>query len=156
MGNKEKKKKNEPSNGGELIDNLNSILAAYQLHYQNLRGIHWNIKGQNFFELHVKFEELYTDAQQRIDEIAELILTLGHQPLHTFSDYLKHSEVQEAKNISKDKAAVEMIVDNLTALLKIEKETLELAEGNASTEDLLTQFISFQEKTLWMYKAWLG
>jgi starvation-inducible DNA-binding protein len=49
---------------------LNSLLASYQVHYQNLRGIHWNIKGVHFFELHVKFEELYLDAQTRIDETA--------------------------------------------------------------------------------------
>lgn len=140
----------------KLIDKLNKILASYQIHYQNLRGIHWNIKGKNFFELHVKFEELYTDAQARVDEIAELILTLNGQPAHTFSDYIKLSAIKEAKNISKDKDAVEMIVENLSTLLDIEKKAVTYSEHSKSADDLLTQLIAFQEKTLWMYKAWLG
>ncbi|MEZ5037228.1 MAG: DNA starvation/stationary phase protection protein [Chitinophagales bacterium] len=161
MGNKIKNKEKDKSKkhqtlANPLVDKLNLTLASYQVHYQNLRGIHWNIKGKNFFELHVKFEELYTDAQVKIDEIAELILTLGYQPLHTFSDYIENSKVKPAKNISKDSEAVEMIVADLQTLVQIEKEVFELAEGNISVEDLMTQFIAFQEKTLWMYKAWLG
>ena len=39
---------------------LNILLANYQTYYQNLRGVHWNIKGKRFFELHVKFEDPYT------------------------------------------------------------------------------------------------
>jgi starvation-inducible DNA-binding protein len=150
-----KEKTNEQANKN-LIQELNKVLATYQLFYQNLRGVHWNIKGNNFFALHVKFEELYTDAQLKIDEIAERILTLGNQPLHSFSDYLKTSEIKESKNISEDKEAVKMIVSNLGSLLKLEKHALKYAEDDESTQDLLTQFIAYQEKTLWMFKAWLG
>jgi starvation-inducible DNA-binding protein len=153
MSKKEEKNKQANKN---LIQELNKILATYQLFYQNLRGVHWNIKGKNFFALHVKFEELYTDAQLKIDEIAERILTLGNQPLHSFSDYLKTSEIKESKNISEDKEAVKMIVSNLGSLLKLEKQALQYAENDESTQDLLTQFIAYQEKTLWMFKAWLG
>ena len=72
----------------ELASMLNQLLADYQLFYQNLRGFHWNIKGKEFFELHLKFEEFYDDAVIKIDEIAERILTLEGEPLHTFSDYV--------------------------------------------------------------------
>lgn len=151
-----KKEKKIVNGATQLVNELNTILASYQVFYQNLRGIHWNIKGQNFFDLHVKFEELYTDAQLKIDEVAERILTLGYQPLHTYSDYLKHSVIKESKNISKDVDAVKMIADNLEKLIKIEKNAISLASGDQSSEDLLTQFIVYQEKTLWMFKAWLG
>ena len=59
----------------KLVSELNGLLANFQIYYQNLRGLHWNIKGKNFFELHVKFEEFYTDSQVKIDDIAERILT---------------------------------------------------------------------------------
>ena len=51
----------------DLAKDLNNLLANYQIYYQNLRGIHWNIKGKRFFDLHVKFEELYTDANLKVD-----------------------------------------------------------------------------------------
>lgn len=140
------------------IDQLNRLLASYQVHYQNLRGIHWNIKGVHFFELHVKFEELYLDAQTRIDEIAERVLMLGGTPLHTFSSYIEHSKIFEAQDISQDKAAVSMLVDNLQELMVLEREVMDAAEENQdeSTTDLMTQLLVFQEKTVWMFKAWLG
>src|ERR1700748_162668 len=93
----------------QLADKLNTLLSNYQLFYINARGFHWNITGDKFFELHVKFEELYTDALLKIDEIAERILTLGHTPLHSFTDYVKHSGIKEATNITKGKPAVEKV-----------------------------------------------
>jgi starvation-inducible DNA-binding protein len=142
----------------KTINQLNSLLSSYQVHYQNLRGIHWNIKGVHFFELHVKFEELYLDAQTRIDEIAERILMLGGAPLHTFSDYLRTSKIQESYNISQDKEAVKLLVENLQNLMQLEREVMEAAEQDKdeTTLDLMTQLIVFQEKTVWMFKAWLG
>ena len=83
----------------ELAKDLNVLLSNFQGYYQNLRGIHWNIKGKRFFDLHVKFEELYTDANMKVDEIAERILTLGETPLHTFEDYIKEVKVPIGKNI---------------------------------------------------------
>lgn len=50
-----------------LAEKLNLLLANYSLFYQNVRGYHWNIKGEKFFELHAKFEELYNDLLIKID-----------------------------------------------------------------------------------------
>ena len=142
----------------ELTAELNVLLANFQVYYQSLRGLHWNIKGKNFFELHVKFEELYTDTQEKVDVIAERVLTLQGKPLHTFSDYVKIATVPVAKNISKDEEAVLLVVASLTALLKIERNILNLSDvaDDEGTNSLMSDFISEQEKTLWMMNAWLG
>ena len=96
----------EPADTASLATLLNELLANYQVFYMNVRGFHWNIRGDKFFELHAKFEELYTDALVKIDEIAERILTLGYTPLHSYSDYLKKSEVEERMNVSDGAAAI--------------------------------------------------
>ena len=142
----------------DLANDLNHLLANFQIYYQNLRGIHWNIKGKRFFDLHVKFEELYTDANIKVDEIAERILTLGETPLHTFDDYSKNAQVPVGKNISEDEKAVRLIVDSLTELLKIERQILDKS-GDANdegTNSMMSDFITEQEKTVWMMKAWLS
>lgn len=141
-----------------LNEKLNELLANFQIYYQNLRGLHWNIKGQSFFELHVKFEELYTDAQEKIDLIAERILTLHGNPLHTFEDYLKLSEVLVGKNISNDRESVELVIRSLVTLIELEREILnESAEADdEGTNAMMSDFISEQEKTVWMLKAWLS
>ncbi|WP_223034119.1 Dps family protein [Hanstruepera marina] len=142
----------------EIATDLNQLLANFQIYYQNLRGIHWNIKGKGFFDLHVKFEELYNDANMKVDETAERILTLGITPLHTFEDYTQAAKVPVGKNISKDEKAVQLIVDSLSELLKLERQILEKS-GDANdegTNSMMSDFITEQEKTVWMMKAWLG
>ena len=141
-----------------LADDLNTLLANFQLYYQNLRGIHWNIKGRAFFDLHVKFEELYNDANMKVDEIAERILTLGETPLHTFDDYSNYGKVPVGRNVSEDQKAVKLIVDSLTELLKIERDILNKSDDadDEGTNAMMSGFISEQEKTVWMMKAWLN
>jgi starvation-inducible DNA-binding protein len=141
-----------------LAEDLNTLLANFQLYYQNLRGIHWNIKGRAFFDLHVKFEELYNDANIKVDEIAERILTLGETPLHTFDDYTNYGKVPVGKNVSEDSKAVKLIVDSLTELLKIERDILNKSgeADDEGTNAMMSGFISEQEKTVWMMKAWLN
>jgi starvation-inducible DNA-binding protein len=140
-----------------IVKDLNTLLSNFQVYYQNLRGIHWNIRGKRFFELHVKFEELYNDSQLKIDLIAERILTIGGTPLHTFEDYLKHNKIKIGKNISKDEEAVHLIVDSLSDLLKIERKILADSGdiNDEGTNSMMGDFISEQEKTIWMMKAWL-
>lgn len=141
-----------------LANQLNDLLSNYQVFYQSLRGLHWNIKGKHFFELHVKFEELYTDAQLKIDEVAERILTLGFTPLHTFEDYLAHASVTVGKNITDGKDGVALVVDSLQKIVILERNILAAANelGDEGTLTLLTDFITQQEKMIWMYAAWLN
>jgi len=142
----------------KMIRELNCLLANYQVHYQNLRGLHWNIKGKNFFELHVKFEEYYIDSQLKIDVIAERILTLGGVPLHTFTDYLSVSEIEVGKNVSNDVEAVTLVVNGYIQLLEIERVILSLSGDvdDEGTNSMVSDFISEQEKVLWMLNSWLG
>ncbi len=137
---------------------LNELLSNFQVYYQSLRGLHWNIKGKSFFELHLKFEELYTDAQEKIDMIAERILTLEGTPLHSFTDYVELAKVPVGKNISNDRASVDLIVESLSKLIEIERKILnESDEANdEGTNSMMSDFIAEQEKTIWMMKAWLG
>jgi starvation-inducible DNA-binding protein len=141
-----------------LADKLNNLLSHYQLFYMNARGYHWNIKGDKFFELHLKFEELYNDAQLKIDEIAERILTLGYTPTHAYSDYLKQSQIKEFKHVSDGKKAVGQILDAFTTLLVLERELLDLSAeaSDEGTNALMSDYIREQEKSVWMYSAYLN
>ncbi|MEM6736271.1 MAG: DNA starvation/stationary phase protection protein [Bacteroidota bacterium] len=141
-----------------LDKELNQLLSDFHIYYQNTRGAHWNIKGPRFFELHAKFEELYTEALTNIDEIAERILTIGNQPDHTLETYLEKSNIKSVKGESQDEALVKMIVANLTTLLAQENKVKELAAevGDNETEDMMVALVNSHEKTQWMFNSWLG
>lgn len=141
-----------------LIEELNQLLSDFHIYYQNTRGFHWNIKGNNFFQLHVKFEELYTEALTVIDEIGERILTIGGHPLHTFEDYLKTSNLKATKNVAKDTEIIASLIHQLELLIKQENIVKELAAnaGDNETEDMMIGLINTQQKTTWMLNAWMG
>jgi starvation-inducible DNA-binding protein len=141
----------------QLADELNDLLANYQLFYINTRGFHWNITGEKFFELHLKFEELYTDALLKVDEIAERIRTLECTPLHSFSAYLKQTTIKETTGITDGKKAGEGVVSGLQILLEKERTLLRLAEDthDEGTSALMSDYIRQQEKLVWMFSAYL-
>lgn len=141
-----------------LSEKLNVLLANYQIFYMNVRGFHWNIKGAKFFELHVKFEELYNDALLKIDEIAERILTLGFTPLHTFPDYTEVADVAIAKNISNGEEAIKAILNGYEIILPLERQVLEMSGvvKDEGTNALMSDYIREQEKLVWMYSAFLN
>ncbi|GAK93750.1 non-specific DNA-binding protein Dps [Nonlabens ulvanivorans] len=135
---------------------LNDLLANYQMFYMNLRGFHWNIKGKKFFELHLKFEELYNDALIKVDEIAERVLTLSATPLHTFNAYLDASEIKSAENVTDGEIAINSILQSLKILLTKERAILSIA-GDANDEGtvaLMSDYIVQQEKLVWMLSAY--
>ena len=142
----------------ELINELNLLLSDFHIYYQNTRGFHWNIKGSSFFELHTKFEELYTEALVNIDDIAERMLTIGGRPAHSFETYLELSTIKPVKDESNDKIIVEMIIKNIEQLIVQENKVKLLAgeSGDSETEDMMIALVNAQEKTNWMFRSWLG
>lgn len=137
---------------------LNDLLATYQLHYQNLRSLHWNIKGENFFELHVKYEEWYNRTLIIVDEIAERILTLGMQPLSTFTEYINNSKISENKIIHVGSEGVTYILESYKKLLQMERNLMELsaAQNDEGTNSFMSDLIREKEKESWMLSAWLN
>ena len=148
----------DPKLSTALAEKLNTLLSNYQVFYMNVRGFHWNVKGDKFFELHLKFEELYNNVVLKIDEIAERVLTLGYTPVHSYSDYLKTSEIKEVKNVTDGKEGVAQILKAFQLLITLERELLTLSgEANdEGTNALMSDYIREQEKFVWMYSAYLN
>ena len=138
------------------VKELNTLLADYHLYYQKLRNFHWNIIGENFFDLHIKFEEMYNDTLIKIDEIAERILTLRFQPVSNLSDYIKMSEIKESPSEVKDIEMIEILLEDHGKLLIQMRKTVGIADdgGDEGTIDLLGAYIRELEKTSWMLDTW--
>ncbi len=147
----------DKSKSKSLADGLNKLLADYMMFYQNTRGLHWNIKGEKFFELHLKFEELYTNLLLKVDEVAERILTLGGTPLHTFDDYKNIAKIKSVKDVSDGKKGVQTILDAFEILIVSQRELLNLSADatDEGTNALMSDYIREQEKLVWMYSSFL-
>ena len=150
-----KEVKNSQAN---VTGKLNQLLADYQIFYQNLRGLHWNVKGSMFFMLHEKFEEFYNEAAETVDELAERILMIGGKPLHTLSEYVENASLRELKNISDGREAVAAVLVNSKTLLQQFRDILNLAEeaDDEGTASLMSDLIGSTEKRIWMLSSYLA
>jgi starvation-inducible DNA-binding protein len=136
---------------------LNTLLADTTVFYQKLRHYHWNVKGQKFFELHVKFEELYDKWVLFIDEIAERIIALDTVPLHTLGAMLEHATLKEDEEIPEAIEMVNRLIADLLALRGSIDGTIGAAEasGDRTTANILDAIRDGLEADLWMLKSWL-
>ncbi|ANH61096.1 MULTISPECIES: DNA starvation/stationary phase protection protein [Dokdonia] len=140
----------------ETVTELNILLSDYHVYYQKLRNFHWNVSGENFFDLHEQFEQLYDDAKIKIDEIAERILTLRFAPVSNLSDYLEASSIKESKSDLSDRDMVDTILGDHGKILKQLSAVVKKADdaGDEGTIDLIGAYIRELEKTSWMLDAW--
>ena len=132
----------EEKGANTIVLSLQQLLADFQIHYANLRGFHWNIKGHGFFVLHSKFEDLYNGAAEKVDEIAERILMLGGTPANKYSDYLKMAQIKEVDGVNKAD----------------ERKILSLASSHNDevTVAMMSDYLKEQEKMVWMLTAYNG
>lgn len=140
----------------KTVDRLNDLLANYHVYYQNLRNFHWNVDGENFFDLHEKFEELYDEAREKIDEIAERVLTLRLRPVSKMSAYLDRAAVKESEIIEDEFKMVETILENHRIIIENMRDVIRYADEveDEGTIDMIGGFLAELEKSSWMLDAW--
>lgn len=138
-----------------LLKDLNTFLSDLSVFYRKLQNYHWNVKGKDFFVIHSKLEEYYDDVNEKIDEIAEHILSLGGQPLGTLKDYLNTTKIQEAENKKIDSTCIlNELIKDYSILLQDSKDIKKLADSNSEykTSTLMDEIIEDYAKILWMLK----
>ena len=137
----------------EIIKNLNEFLCDLEVMNVKLQNYHWNVQGKGFFITHEKLEEYYNEIRGHIDEIAEHILALGYQPLGTMQDFIKNSELQEAKNERiKSLPIIHNIMEDLRTIRNKVTQIKEQAEENKdyATSSLMDSYLANYSKKLWM------
>ena len=147
------------STTANVIDELNGILADATVFYYKLHHFHWNVKGEHFFTLHEKFEELYNEWANIIDDVAERILELGGVTLPSLSVCLTQTSIKEASAAPQDhRQMVQATVDDVHAqrarMLKAQLVAQEAKDK--TTENILDQFVDKSAQHVWMLNAFLG
>jgi len=141
----------------EIVVALNQLLANYQVHYHKLRNFHWNIEGQDFFELHQEFENEYNSVKSNIDIIAERIRVFGLKPSMSMTEILVLSEIKEIK--SDKMSAIGMTTEVLKDFDILHDKMLDVVNaaldaGDNVTEQIVTDFMRNIEKRNWMFTSW--
>jgi starvation-inducible DNA-binding protein len=138
-----------------IAEGLKRVLADSYTLYLQTHNFHWNVTGPQFRELHLMFEEHYTELATAVDDIAERIRTLGVAAPGTYKAFAALSSIEEVEGVP---AASEMIA-RLTAgheqVVRSCREVLATAQeaDDESTAALVSDRMRVHEKTAWMLRA---
>jgi starvation-inducible DNA-binding protein len=137
---------------------LNKQIANCGILYVKLHNYHWFVKGDTFYELHAKFEELYDEISAFLDELAERLLTINGKPLATLRDYLQHATVTEASGNETAQQMVQTIANDFATIIEELKQGIQSAEqeNDQATADILIGMRKKLEKHRWMLTAFLA
>ncbi|NRF92286.1 DNA starvation/stationary phase protection protein [Paenibacillus frigoriresistens] len=137
---------------------LNKQIANWGLLYVKLHNFHWYVKGNQFFTLHVKFEELYNEAALHVDELAERLLSIGGQPAATMKAFMELSSLKEALGTETATKMVEAVIEDFTILTQELKAGMQACEEvqDDTTSDMLLAIQTSLEKHRWMLQSFLG
>jgi starvation-inducible DNA-binding protein len=142
----------------EIISSLEVLLADLRVHHHNLRNFHWTVSGPQFYELHKKFEQLYDQTNELIDDVAERLLALDYNPVVSSMEILNRASLEEQNNRLSAEEMIRKVIDEHLILIKDVKSILKQAEvgEDTGTEDLLAPLVKDWEKENWMLKAYLA
>ncbi|WP_028552672.1 Dps family protein [Paenibacillus sp. UNC451MF] len=141
-----------------LNEILNRQIANWTVLHIKLHNFHWYVKGHQFFTLHTKFEELYTEAALHIDVLAERLLSLGGNPVATLKGSLQLASVHDADGGENAEQMVEKLVNDFRTLIEELKAGMKAAaeQQDETTGDLLLGIHAGLEKHVWMLNSFLG
>lgn len=138
---------------------MNEFLADQQVMYIKLHNLHWNVKGNGFFTLHSKLEELYDQTAEVVDEVAERLLAIGARPIGSMQKALELTKISELPDDAvSSEDTVNILKSDIEYLAEQSKSLVELAEetGDNSTADMFNEYLSGYQKLLWMLKAFMS
>jgi starvation-inducible DNA-binding protein len=140
----------------ELVALLNQSLAdTLDLAYQTKQA-HWNVKGPNFYGLHLLFDQLYIQLGVTVDDFAERAVALGGQAIGTIRAAANASHLEEYPLEARQSAAhVTALIDRYRDYTSRVRHAISKAEklGDQDTADLYTSVSRAMDKALWMLTA---
>lgn len=138
-------------------EQLKHLLADTYTLYLQTHNFHWNVTGSQFRELHLMFEEHYTELATAVDEIAERIRTLGLIAPGTYQAFIKLSAIEQVDTVPNATDMVELLLSAHEQVVKTCRKVLLSAQDgdDESSAALASDRMREHEKTAWMLRSML-
>ncbi|HUH57189.1 MAG TPA: Dps family protein [Pseudomonadales bacterium] len=138
-----------------VAEGLKHLLADSYTLYLQTHNFHWNVYGPQFRELHLMFEEHYTELAVAVDDIAERIRTLGVAAPGTYKEFSRLSSITEVEGVPSADEMVDLLKKGHEQVVKTSRKVLKLAQSadDESTAALVSDRMRLHEKTAWMLRA---
>lgn len=139
----------------EIAAALQTLLATSYTLYLQTHNFHWNVTGPQFRELHLMFEEHYTELAVAVDDIAERIRTLGEYAPGTYKAFNKLSAIEEVEEIPAAQDMIKILLRGHETVVRCCRDVLDISSDvdDESTSALVSDRMRIHEKTAWMLRA---
>jgi starvation-inducible DNA-binding protein len=139
----------------QIAEGLKALLADSYTLYLQTHNFHWNVTGPQFRELHLMFEEHYTELAVAVDDIAERIRTLDVVAPGTYKQFAALSSIDEIEGVPTAQEMVDILTKGHEQVVKTCRKALKLAQDgdDESTAALVSDRMRLHEKTAWMLRA---
>ncbi len=118
-----------------IAEGLKHLLADSYTLYLQTHNFHWNVTGIHFRELHLMFEEHYTELAIAVDDIAERIRTLDVAAPGTYKAFSQLSSIAEVDGVPSSSEMVELLNKGHEQVIKTSRQVLQLANMLAMYHD---------------------
>src|SRR5690554_1581327 len=134
---------------------LKHLLADTYTLYLQTHNFHWNVEGPLFRDLHLMFEEQYTEMAEAVDVIAERIRTLDVYAPGTYKEFAELSSIKEVDGVPEGTDMVDILRRGHEQVVKTCRDVLEQAQkgDDESTIALASDRMRVHEKAAWMLRA---
>ncbi|MFQ3320031.1 MAG: starvation-inducible DNA-binding protein [Natronomonas sp.] len=139
----------EPEKAEQLVDALNTDLAATYVLYHQVKKHHWNVEGAEFLELHEYLGEVTADLEVAADEIAERAQAIGGVPLSGGATYEEHAPIEpEDDDVYDIRTSLQNNIDAMGTMIESMRDHIALANelGDYTTEELLREHLATVEE----------
>ncbi|AMO69196.1 MULTISPECIES: Dps family protein [Zhongshania] len=143
------------ANREEIAGSLKALLADSYTLYLQTHNFHWNVTGPRFRDLHLMFEEHYTELAVAVDDIAERIRTLDVAAPGTYKEFARLSSIEEVDGVPSAEDMVDTLTRGHEQVVKTCRAALKVAQqgDDESTAALVSDRMRIHEKTAWMLRA---
>ena len=134
----------ETGKAEQIIDALNTDLAATYVLYHQLKKHHWNVEGAEFRDLHLFLGDAAANAEEAADELAERAQALGGTPVAGPEQIAEHSPVSsEHEDVYDIRTSLSNDLEMYGDIIESLRDHVELATdlGDHATAEILRQIL---------------
>ena len=139
----------------QIADKLKVLLADSYTLYLQTHNFHWNVTGPQFRDLHLMFEEHYTELAIAVDDIAERIRSLDVVAPGTYAEFARLSNIKEQEGVPTAKKMIELLILSHETVVRTCRDALSIAQeaDDESSAALISDRMRIHEKTVWMLRS---
>lgn len=140
-----------------LTDLMKILLASDFSYYLKAHFFHWNVEGKDFYQYHKFLQEVYEDAYQAVDLIAEQIRTLGDYAPGSYSRYTELTRIQDQTKVPRAQLMLEELLSDSHVMVNLLNECFAAAEAENKQDiaNFIAERLTATNKYAWMLESFL-